>query len=1034
MRLQKQKLKELQKQANTNKQLYPVRLSPLDDSDRGILPHGRNALRKALRIDPVGIKEKEEMNRKREKEERDFKRRRRYPNLKSPEEDVDERHSADPRTLEALKVDINLSREKTTSPAFQEPQSRIVDSLISPPVMRSEPSQICKRRRTVSDGSTESAPTGATKKVVIRRSSSPDVRSSHHSPRKIRRLSGSGQVEPEPSPKRERQIKFSKNPAYKHGNYYRYYGYRTPAMAPDFRLYYFRREWFEGKDVLDVGCNAGDVTLAVAQLFHPRKIVGMDIDPNLIRIARQNIRSHQTKANMYQEEKFPVSTTEYGPIEPLPALTNPSNIFPKNVMFMQGNYVLKSDEELDHVKEEYDTILALSITKWIHLNHGDDGLKRVFHRIYQQLRPGGHLILEPQTWASYRRRKKLTAKIYENYNKIQLKPNDFATYLTETVGFCRREYLGQPLNASKGFQRPMWLFTKYKSSPDYTPSPENQGTYELVEQRSIRERMAHLAGYTSYHSTPDFPPPHPAAAPYTSSPLVPYNPYLPGPSASFTPSSGFQHPYPAPYDPYDPYYPYPGQYYDERMEEEHHHLQQQHHHHNQHQQTGDQQSGGQRVSGESVSSSSFTSGSSSGVTESYTSTNSSQQQDPHHHQAQSSPSPPHGLVEWVEQAGQYNGNVMELSEEPYAPQENGFCNGHVEDPAHSSPEELPAEGYHGGLVGYDMLGDVDQLGVSPGGFEEPEAAQPPQLEYVYSPESPVQPVYSPEPPVVLPEAEEGVSTTPPPEASSPPAAEWDPPSQSLVSADYSTDAVVRDVVRVLRSDSKRPSATVGPDPVQHSEISSSVQGRRTSTHTSSRTSSRTASHTSSHNSSHTSSHTASHTSSTSQEPVTPSSRVHSLSVEFADPSCHTSPDSSIAETHASGTSTDELPQTSRGQLPQTSTGQSSQTSRGQLSQTSTDRLPQTSTEQLPQTSTDQFPQTSAVQLQQTSPDLLPQTSPHWAGPSSSSQTPMEDASLEPADASSAEAAAPSSQSEAASGGPDPSCEADSSLVPDAGVQ
>lgn len=61
---------------------------------------------------------------------------------------------------------------------------------------------------------------------------------------------------------------------------------------------------------------------------------------------------------------------------------------------MQMNYVPKDEVSVFHDAGKYDLILCLSVTKWIHLNYGDQGLRLTFRKIFSQLRPGGKFILE----------------------------------------------------------------------------------------------------------------------------------------------------------------------------------------------------------------------------------------------------------------------------------------------------------------------------------------------------------------------------------------------------------------------------------------------------------------------------------------------------------------------------------------------------------------------------------------------------------------------------------------------------------------
>ncbi|XP_038564348.1 7SK snRNA methylphosphate capping enzyme [Micropterus salmoides] len=339
---------------------------------------------------------------------------------------------------------------------------------------------------------------------------------------------------------KEQQKKFQ------YGNYNKYYGYRNPGASEDPRVRVLRPEWFEGKDVLDLGCNSGHLTLYIAKMLRPARILGLDIDSGLVHAARKNIRHYLSELQTQEARRAMQSTKleerngngtdkkhseaesrvengkpvkgESGPAEAVndndschadeagaqrqdskteemeqgdcdsppadnsvscsfpvslrisrgpiaaPPLTETSTTrpgeFPSNVSFIKANYVLENDNLLLTQRPEYDVIMCLSVTKWVHLNWGDSGLKRLFKRVYRHLRPGGMFILEPQPWESYVRRKKLTDNISRNYHSIQLKPDQFSSYLTTEVGFTSFEHLGAPKCSIRGFQRPIYLFHK----------------------------------------------------------------------------------------------------------------------------------------------------------------------------------------------------------------------------------------------------------------------------------------------------------------------------------------------------------------------------------------------------------------------------------------------------------------------------------------------------------------------------------------------------------------------------------------------
>ncbi|VDK69324.1 unnamed protein product [Litomosoides sigmodontis] len=263
--------------------------------------------------------------------------------------------------------------------------------------------------------------------------------------------------------KKRLEKKEKDNQRFRYGNYTRYYGNRLEkGSGRDPRMKILKKEWFEKKSVLDIGCNVGYLTLSIAKEYQPRNIIGIDIDAHLVGVARKNIR-HYCDNNVPIVGGFPASFAQrYGPVSAPP--TTMSTKFPDNIWFRCENYVLEKDELLDAVKEEYDVIMALSITKWIHLNWGDAGIKRFFKRVYRHLRPGGLFILEAQGFETYKKRAKLTKDINEMYKAIEFMPNAFQEYLVADIGFDLCQYVDPPKARTKGFERPIQVYHKRVSN------------------------------------------------------------------------------------------------------------------------------------------------------------------------------------------------------------------------------------------------------------------------------------------------------------------------------------------------------------------------------------------------------------------------------------------------------------------------------------------------------------------------------------------------------------------------------------------
>ncbi|KAM0792817.1 hypothetical protein ACM66B_002583 [Microbotryomycetes sp. NB124-2] len=198
-----------------------------------------------------------------------------------------------------------------------------------------------------------------------------------------------------------------------HGNYRNYYNHRQQA-TPDARLSLLPLDLFRDKSVLDLGCNAGKLTVEVVEHCGAKRSKGIDIDPVLVDQAQRRTidgRISWECADFVQEDAI-----ESG---------------------------------------EWDTIMLLSVTKWLHLHAGDEGMRMLFKRLHDVLPAGGTLIVEPQEKENYAKAARKNKNLRPVFQSIRMWP-PFEQELRD-VGF---QLLSTIEREEGGFSRPLMIWRK----------------------------------------------------------------------------------------------------------------------------------------------------------------------------------------------------------------------------------------------------------------------------------------------------------------------------------------------------------------------------------------------------------------------------------------------------------------------------------------------------------------------------------------------------------------------------------------------
>ncbi|KAM4701391.1 RNA 5'-monophosphate methyltransferase isoform 1-T2 [Discoglossus pictus] len=211
-----------------------------------------------------------------------------------------------------------------------------------------------------------------------------------------------------------------------YGNFPNYYTFHPPEtrvrlLPPGLLRKLVQKSKQEGSDGdvpllgLDVGCNTGELSVALYKhLLQPAKessegpvdirFLCCDLDPDLItRAQREN---------------------------PFPASISYVNLDIMDYSALQG-FVSNFLDGLG--RSTFDIGFCMSVTMWIHLNHGDQGLVSFLHQLASLC---DYLLIEPQPWKCYRsaarRLRKLGKQDFEHFHTLSIR-GDMTENITQIL-------------------------------------------------------------------------------------------------------------------------------------------------------------------------------------------------------------------------------------------------------------------------------------------------------------------------------------------------------------------------------------------------------------------------------------------------------------------------------------------------------------------------------------------------------------------------------------------------------------------------